>query len=183
MEPQRELFGPKLHRLRASAGMSIRDLAAVSGVEPSLISRVENGRKAAGPVTIEKLAQGLELVGSERDRFIQAGTSQSKRTAQAFGPTMPNPFFRSVLCDLLRALEIGGEVREFQAEAVVSDIRYDLIVQMMDGTKLGLEFKPGKILVATTDATSALPPPTEHAVLAHGGFVAEIKIRRGGSRS
>ena len=159
--------------------MSVRDLAAIVEVSPSLISRFEHSKKAAGPVTLEKLADGLKLVGDERSDFVKSGTSQSVRTAQAFSPNMASPFFRSVLCDLLRTLDLKGEVRGFQAKIPTNNYVYDLVVTMVDGTILGLEFKPGKIPVAFADpATGRLPSPTPAAVLAAGGFSAEITIRR-----
>lgn len=177
MDTNQETFGAQLYRLRTARRLSGRDLAALAGVEPSLISRVENGKKAAGPVTIEKLANGLKVVGDERNTFIKAGSKQSTRTAQVFGPSMANPFFRSVFCDLLRTLGVRGEVLGFSSEAGEKH-RYDLVVTMTDGTILGVEFKPGKILVATADAKGRLSLPTEAAVLATGGFVAELKINR-----
>ena len=177
MDLNQETFGAQLYQLRTARRMSGRALAAVADVEPSLISRVENGKKAAGPVTIEKLADGLKLVGDERNRFLQAGSKQSTRTAQAFGPAMANPFFRSVLTDLLRTLGIEGEVRAFTAKSG-AEHRYDFVVRMMDDTILGIEFKPGKIIVATADAEGDLPAPTETAVLKAGGFVAELRFNR-----
>ena len=179
MPSKPETFAQKLREHRKANGMSVRDLAAIVEVSPSLISRFEHGKKAAGPVTLEKLADGLKLVGNERSDFIESGTSQSVRTAQAFGPNMVSPFFRSVLCDLLRTLGLKGEVRGFQTETPTNNYVYDLVVTMVDGTILGLEFKPGRILVAYADPmTGRLPSPTAAAVLAAGGFNAEITIRR-----
>ena len=177
MDSRQETLSAQLYRLRTARRLSGRDLAILADVEASLISRVENGKKAAGPVTIEKLADGLKLVGDERNAFLEAGTRQSTRTAQAFGPSMANPFFRAVLCDMLRTLGIKGEVRGFSAETG-SQHRYDLVVTMMDGTRYGVEFKPGKMLVAVAAANGKLPAATESAVLAAGGFVAELKISR-----
>lgn len=170
-------FGRHLRELRLQREYSVRKLAAISGVEYSLISKIENGRKTAGPVTIEKLANTLELIGDARDAFVQAGSAQSKRSAQAFGPGIANPFFRSVLCDLLRTLGIRGEVREFAGDLGASGVKWDLTAIMIDGRKFGIDFKPGRILVAIADsATGNLPAPTRAVALASGGFVANLTI-------
>jgi hypothetical protein len=147
-------------------------------VEYSLISKIENGQRSAGPVTVEKLANALKLAGDMRDVFIHAGCDQSSRMAQVFGPAMANPAFRSILRDLLKTLKIPGEMVTLEAGDDAGTARYDAVITMKKGVKIGLEFKQGKVLVAMATDAESLPPPTEKSVIASGGFIADIIFRR-----
>jgi transcriptional regulator with XRE-family HTH domain len=183
MSQKNESFDELLRRHRcARKQLSVRKLATLSGVEYSLISKLENGKKSAGPATVEKLANALRLVGAQRDEFVKAGCAQSKRSAQALGPTMANPFFRAVLGELLRTLGFTGEVMEFRAEPPSDHgvARYDFSVTLVDGKRLGIDFKNEKILVVVADSKNQkLPAPTEAAAVASGGVVATLTFNRG----
>lgn len=52
---------PHLRNFRQRAVMSQEDLAKRSGVARDTISKLESGRRKAYPVTIRKLAAGLEM--------------------------------------------------------------------------------------------------------------------------
>ena len=52
---------PHLRGLRMRAVMSQEQLAARSGVARDTISKLETGRRKAYPVTVRKLAAGLEV--------------------------------------------------------------------------------------------------------------------------
>jgi transcriptional regulator with XRE-family HTH domain len=171
-------FRLQLRRLRNAQGFSVRDLARNSGVEFSLISKIENGQRSAGPVTVEKLANALQLAGDVRDAFIHAGCDQSSRLAQVFGPRMASPTFRSIFSDLLKTLKIPGEMVALEAGDDADTVRYDAVITMKEGFKIGLEFKRGKVLVAMATDAESLPPPTEKSVIASGGFIADIIFRR-----
>lgn len=54
-------FAAHLTRLRKEKGLSIRQLAAVSGLEYSQIQRIEKGKVNFAFTTLVALAQGLEL--------------------------------------------------------------------------------------------------------------------------
>ena len=54
-------FAPHLTKLRQDKGLSIRQLAATSGLEYSQIQRIEKGKVNFAFTTLIALAQGLEV--------------------------------------------------------------------------------------------------------------------------
>lgn len=54
-------FAAHLTRLRKEKGLSIRQLAAVSGLEYSQVQRIEKGKVNFAFTTLVALAQGLEM--------------------------------------------------------------------------------------------------------------------------
>ena len=75
---------PHLRNLRRRAVMSQEDLAEKSGVARDTISKLETGRRKAYPVTIRKLAVGLEveprmLVGGVEYLEEKPGKGPSKK--------------------------------------------------------------------------------------------------------
>lgn len=54
-------FAPLLTKLRQDKGLSIRQLAATSGLEYSLVQRIEKGKVNLTFTTLIALAQGLEV--------------------------------------------------------------------------------------------------------------------------
>ena len=54
-------FASHLTRLRQEKGLSIRQLAATSGLEYSQVQRIEKGKVNLAFTTLVALAQGLEL--------------------------------------------------------------------------------------------------------------------------
>jgi len=58
-------FGQKLRALREARGYSQMKLAGLTGIERTLISSCEHGRRNVSLVTIEKFAKGLRCKMSE----------------------------------------------------------------------------------------------------------------------
>ncbi|MEO7530146.1 MAG: helix-turn-helix transcriptional regulator [Sediminibacterium sp.] len=54
-------FASHLTKLRQEKGLSIRQLAAISGLEYSQIQRIEKGKVNFAFTTLVALAQGLEI--------------------------------------------------------------------------------------------------------------------------
>jgi transcriptional regulator with XRE-family HTH domain len=50
---------PNLKRIRNEYPLTVRELAAKSGVSHDAITRIENGHREARPSTVRKLAQAL----------------------------------------------------------------------------------------------------------------------------
>ena len=67
---ERREFGGFLRGLRASHHLTLRALAETSKVPFPNISAIECGRLGAGRIIARKLAQGLGLRGSEKERFL-----------------------------------------------------------------------------------------------------------------
>jgi transcriptional regulator with XRE-family HTH domain len=56
---------PQLRRIREERALSLRDLAAMSGVAHDTISQIERGERQARPSTIRKLAEALRVEPAE----------------------------------------------------------------------------------------------------------------------
>jgi predicted ATPase/DNA-binding XRE family transcriptional regulator len=90
-------FGPLLRRLRATADLTQEELAERAGVSARLISDLERGLiQRPRRDTVQLLADGLELAGAARDRFVAVarGTSSAAQTAsdtQARLASLPLP--------------------------------------------------------------------------------------------
>jgi predicted ATPase/DNA-binding XRE family transcriptional regulator len=75
-------FGDLLRRYRDSANLTQEDLAARTGLTPQAIGLLERGeRRRPHRYTVGKLAECLELTGSERAQFASAARSSSARPA------------------------------------------------------------------------------------------------------
>jgi predicted ATPase/transcriptional regulator with XRE-family HTH domain len=80
-------FGDLLRRYRDSAKLTQEDLAARTGLTPQAIGLLERGkRRRPHSYTVGKLAEALELTGSERARFESAARSSSARRVTASPP-------------------------------------------------------------------------------------------------
>lgn len=55
----RELVGTNLRRIRLERGLSQETLAADSGIAPSFLSQIENGKRSATVTTLDVLARTL----------------------------------------------------------------------------------------------------------------------------
>ncbi len=71
-------FGKYMKRLRTDRKMTQASLQAATGVASTLISAFEHGERAVGPEVAEKLATGLQLEDSERERFL-IGAAKTRR--------------------------------------------------------------------------------------------------------
>jgi transcriptional regulator with XRE-family HTH domain len=54
-------FGVELRRIRSEAGLSVRGLARICGRSPSWVTRLEQGEREAGLVSIVHLARALHV--------------------------------------------------------------------------------------------------------------------------
>jgi transcriptional regulator with XRE-family HTH domain len=71
------VFGDVVRAHRRRLGLSQEELAARTGVGVRSIGKIEAGRiKEPRPATVRLLADGLGLVGTERDRFCEASSAQ-----------------------------------------------------------------------------------------------------------
>jgi transcriptional regulator with XRE-family HTH domain len=63
-------FGTALNRFRTERGLSLRELATLSGVDHAYIHRLESGGKTApSPDVMDKLARALKLAPVRRKFF------------------------------------------------------------------------------------------------------------------
>ncbi len=63
-------FGTALNRFRTERGLSLRELATLSGVDHAYIHRLESGDKSApSPEVMDKLARALKLSPVRRKFF------------------------------------------------------------------------------------------------------------------
>lgn len=65
-------LGRRVNRIRKEAGLTLQDVAARSGVSISTLSKIENGRSAAGIDTVIKIARGLSVLFQ---RLVEDDTS------------------------------------------------------------------------------------------------------------
>ena len=63
-------FGPTLRMLRQKAAYSLRQFAAMVGLSPSYLSRIERGKDPPPPET--KIKRIAELLGGEPDDWLAA---------------------------------------------------------------------------------------------------------------
>ena len=62
-----------LTELRKRLGLTQRELAKLSGVSQSLISKIERGRINPSYEAVKRIMQALEAIRSEKDRGLTAG--------------------------------------------------------------------------------------------------------------
>jgi transcriptional regulator with XRE-family HTH domain len=65
--------GAKLKHWRLANTMTVRDLAARSGVNHSAISEIERGLRAPHPTTIRKLAEALGIAPADLLEDVETG--------------------------------------------------------------------------------------------------------------
>jgi XRE family transcriptional regulator, regulator of sulfur utilization len=66
-------LGTRVRALREGMGLSLRDLAARSGVSPPMLSQVERGETSPTLAIAERIAGGLELTLSQLLRLDERG--------------------------------------------------------------------------------------------------------------
>lgn len=64
-------IGRSVKLLREERGMMSKDLAAASGLQPSHVSEIENGRRKLSPPVLEKLAKGFGISTEELGRILR----------------------------------------------------------------------------------------------------------------
>ena len=70
----------KEHRIKKN--LSVRQLAAKTGVDPSALNQIENDRRKAQPKTLSKLATALEVPLDTFDSLVGSTTLGSGRASQ-----------------------------------------------------------------------------------------------------
>jgi transcriptional regulator with XRE-family HTH domain len=76
------IIGARVKALRESAGFSLRDLAARSGVSAPMLSQVERGETSPTLTVATRIAAGLELRLSQLLRLDEGGSVTVVRAAQ-----------------------------------------------------------------------------------------------------
>ena len=79
---QPAVIGARVKALRESAGLSLRDLAARSGVSAPMLSQVERGETSPTLTVAARIAAGLELRLSQLLRLDEGGSVTVVRTAE-----------------------------------------------------------------------------------------------------
>src|SRR3712207_9275841 len=72
--PEPIAIGPRVRALRDAMGLSLRDLAARSGVSAPMLSQVERGETSPTLAVASRIAGGLELTLSQLLRLDEGGT-------------------------------------------------------------------------------------------------------------
>src|ERR1700709_2802985 len=75
-------IGPRGRALREASGLSLRDLAARSGVSAPMLSQVERGETSPTLTVASRIAAGLELRLSQLLRLDESGSVTITRAAQ-----------------------------------------------------------------------------------------------------
>lgn len=77
-------IGPLLRQLREAAGLTVRRLAELSGVDQANISRLETGQ--ATKPTFESLTKLAEALDADPARFYKAAGASTKTTLPSLRP-------------------------------------------------------------------------------------------------
>ncbi len=64
-QPDNEALGERIRELRATTGLSMRDLASRAGVSPGYISQIENGHKNASIAVVRAIAAAFGITWLE----------------------------------------------------------------------------------------------------------------------
>ena len=71
-------FGEKCREARLALGLGLRRFCVENSLDPALISKIERGRiKLPGAEFREKLADALQLTGTDRVAFLDLGHVES----------------------------------------------------------------------------------------------------------
>src|SRR2546421_13125068 len=76
------VIGARVKALRESSGLSLRDLAARSGVSAPMLSQVERGETSPTLTVASRIAAGLELTLSQLLRLDEGGSVTVIRAAE-----------------------------------------------------------------------------------------------------
>ena len=102
--------GARLRMLRAGAGLSIRALAEMSGLNVNTLSLIENGKTSPSVSTLQQLAQGLGVPVTE---FFQTVEGDKTVVHQQNGERPRAAFAHGVMEDL------GAGMSRFGAEPLI----------------------------------------------------------------
>lgn len=113
------VFGELLYEFRQKLGVSQRQLALTSGVTPSLISEVENGRRAPPCTkTVEALCDALALKTADRQRLTQIASEQRELLGTKVGRNTP-VHVAELIRDIAR---LGHQLTDRQVATIRSNL-------------------------------------------------------------
>lgn len=113
-----------LQELRESRGLSKADLAKGAGVDPSSITRFEQGTRAPERETILQMAKAMMLPMVDRDRLLAAGGFRSE--------VWDDPLLVE-LAQLLIEPSVPSEAREEARSVVKMAIAYCKLRRLQEG--------------------------------------------------
>lgn len=73
----RRKFGDILKRLRVERELTLRELGIAADIPFAYLSLIESGKRGSGAGVATKLADGLKLVGEQRNEFLLSAESTS----------------------------------------------------------------------------------------------------------
>src|SRR6516225_305958 len=106
------VIGPKLKILRLRRSMGLQQLGERSGLSPSLLSRVENGKHLPTVPTLLRIAQVFDVTldhffrNEKRERVVAVTRKEEREQAQAGDPAWSEGCF-------LSKLDLGSGERKF----------------------------------------------------------------------
>lgn len=116
-------FGQQLKSIRQERKIGLNQLAMLSGVSASQISRIENGKMSTPKVnTIKKLAKGLKY--NELELMKIAGYVADDELSENIIPTSSNDFTSIPVVGTIKAGPNGLALQDYQGTEKVS--KYDV---------------------------------------------------------
>lgn len=148
-------FGRTLKTYRTQQNLTLRQLQELGGVNYTLVSAFEHGERAVGADVATRLANGLNLAGDERQRFLFAAAATRRRDrlvgyARSLAPELLN-FVPKVLAGNgldLEAIE-GCEVRQ-NLDGERPELLTQLRAAFVEVTKAAAGKQTGDFLVVNT---------------------------------
>ena len=130
-----------LQELRQEKDLSLRQLEKYSGVPNASIWMIENKQKGCGQAIASKLADGLDLARNARVRFLDAANTTVRRRSQRYPAALADALFAE-----LRGAGIKEEnVVRIEREAGGRAAKYDLVLELCDGSIYAVELKTTKL--------------------------------------
>jgi transcriptional regulator with XRE-family HTH domain len=126
-------FGERVREYRQRLGLSQEDLGHRAAIDPRTIRNLETGRRVPRPATIRQLADGLELVGQERERFCASAAHGVDEHRPPTTPRLPPNVFACASRGVVLAL-----LDELLAEADGSAVPIAVICSLPGAGKTAL---------------------------------------------
>jgi len=128
-----------LAKLRRGLGLTQRELAKLSGVSQSLISKIERGRVNPSYEVVKRILNALELVRSRRSRGLSAGAIC---TRDVISVRVSDPIRRAI--ELMRRHGIS-QLPVLSGDRVVGSISEATIARRLEEIR-SLEMRVGEIM-------------------------------------
>ncbi len=103
--PEDVNVGQKLREMRAGRGLSLRALAALSGLNVNTLSMIENGKTSPSVATLQQLALSLQAPISA---FFESEPAEKSIVFQKAGQRPHGVFSRGVMEDIGAGLKLAG---------------------------------------------------------------------------